>query len=194
LHRAWAVARVAIFAVVFTVFMVNFHEIGHTLVARALGDPTAHFVLVQTSKTSTCLGCNLYDSARLSDVANIIVNFGGVLFTQILCWSAVLLMAFSDRRVFPSRMLWTVIAITWLGDLVFQLLQGLSTRVPLHLARGPEMSYTDYTAVAWFARDATGISATTWKLVLLLATLVYSLVIALALGWAVRRRRQSLRG
>jgi len=93
--------------------------------------------------------------------------------------------------LFPSWALLTVAAITWLGDLVFQLAQGLIDRVPAHLPRGPEMSYTDYTAVAWFARDATGIPATAWKLALLVGTVAYSSLLALAMRRAVRRRRQA---
>jgi len=188
---AWRIIRIAIFAVLFTLFMVNFHEVGHTLVARALGDSSAHYVLVETTATSTCAGCNLYDSGRLGDAANIAVNFGGVLFTQLLCWTAILFMAVGNRRPFPSWALLTVAAITWLGDLVFQLAQGLIERVPAHLPRGPEMSYTDYTAVAWFARDATGIPATAWKLALLVGTVAYSSLLALAMRRAVRRRRQA---
>jgi hypothetical protein len=188
LTTLWRGLRVVVFAIPFTFFMVNFHEIGHTIIARALGDTSAHYVLFQSTATSTCAGCNLYDSARLDDVANIVVNFGGVLFTQFLCWAAILLMAFTDRRILPSWMLWTAAAIAWLGDLVFQLLQGLYAGVPVNLPRGPEMSYTDYTAIVWFARDATGISTPIWKLLLLLGTIAYSAILVAGMLRAVRRR------
>jgi hypothetical protein len=192
IHWAWLVGRTVILVVLFTLFMVNFHEIGHTLVARAVGDPSAHYVLVQATKTSSCLGCNLYDSASLGDVANIVVNFGGVLFTQLLCWTAIVLMAVGNRRIFPSWVLWTVIVITWLGDLVFQLVQGLTAAVPASLPRGPNMSYTDFTAIAWFARHATGISADTWKLILLFGILAYSAVLAAAAVISARRRATTI--
>src|SRR6266851_3318331 len=81
---AWRIVRLVLFAIAFTFLMINWHEIGHTVVARALGDSSAHYVLYSATATSSCVGCNVYDSAQLSDSANIIVNFGGVLFTQIL--------------------------------------------------------------------------------------------------------------
>ena len=42
------------------------HELGHTLVAFALGDTSASFVVYG----SGCVGCNYYDSARLGPLAN----------------------------------------------------------------------------------------------------------------------------
>jgi hypothetical protein len=158
-------------------------------VARALGDPSAHYALYQATATRTCGGCNLYNSAILSDPANIMVNFGGVLFTQILGWTAILLMGFSQPRIAPSWMLWTVIVITWLGDLILQLVQGLTTGVPVNLPRGPDMSYTDFTAVIWFAHRMTGLQVGTLRLILLTAGIVYSELLALAVLWAVSRRR-----
>ena len=183
----WRFGRVVLFGLVFLFVMGNFHEIGHTVIARVLGDGSAHYVLYQARGQSTCLGCNLYDSSRLSDDANILVNFGGVLFTQLLCWSAILLLARGARRLEPWMAL-TVIVITWSGDVILQLVQGLQTEVPAVLPRGPEISYTDYLAVIWFMRDRTGMSAVTLKLSLLVATIIYSGLLLLATRWALRRR------
>src|SRR5437868_3645134 len=98
--------------------MVNVHEIGHTLVARLLGDASAHYVLYESGGHSSCLGCNLYDSSKLSDNANAIVNFGGVLSTQALCWGAIVLLARRSRPRLEPWMALTGIAIAWSGDLL----------------------------------------------------------------------------
>jgi hypothetical protein len=190
---AWRIVRLVLFAIAFTFVMINWHEIGHTVVARALGDSSAHYVLYSATATSSCVGCNVYDSAQLSDSANIIVNFGGVLFTQILALVAILLMASAPSRFVPSGMLWTVIVVTWLGDLIFQVAQGLATAVPVSLPRGPEMSYTDFTAIMWFAHDMTGLSVPTLRLILVVGAMLYSGLLALAVWWAVKRRRSSAR-
>ena len=179
--------RRVLFGLVFLFVMVNVHEIGHTVVARLLGDDSAHYVLYQAQGSGGCLGCNLYDSSRLGDIANVIVNFGGVIFTQVLCWSAVLLLALGQRVAIKQWMLLTVIAITWLGDMILQLVQGLQATLPQALPRGPEVTYTDYQAVMWFIRDQTGAGATDLKLVLLLATAGYSVALLLATRWALHR-------
>lgn len=137
------------------------------------------------------MGCNLYDSSRLGDIANVLVNFGGVIFTQVLCWAAIVLLAAGASA--KRWMLLSVIGITWLGDVVLQLVQGLQANVPQGLSRGPESTYTDYEAVAWFIRDQTGASVADLKLVLLLATIAYSVLLLLATLWALARRRRVAR-
>lgn len=190
---AWRIVRLVLFVIAFTFLMINWHEIGHTVVARVLGDSSAHYVLYNSTATSSCAGCNLYNSARLSDSANIIVNFAGVLFTQILAWVAIVLMASRSARVIPSSMLWTVIVVSWLGDLVFQVAQGLATAVPVNFPRGPEMSYTDFSAILWFAHHMTGVSVPTLRLLLIVGAMIYSGLLALAVLWAVKRRGSSAR-
>ncbi len=135
------------------------------------------------------MGCNLYDSSRLGDAANVLVNFGGVIFTQLLCWTAILLLASGAQAMFKRWMLLTAIVITWLGDLILQLVQGLQASVPQVLPRGPEMTYTDYQAVVWFVRDQTGVAASDLKAALLVATIGYSALLLLATRWALKRRR-----
>jgi hypothetical protein len=182
--------RVAAFGLVFLFVMGNVHEIGHTVFARLLGDDSAHYLLYQAQGRSTCLGCNLYDSSRLGDAANILVNFGGVIFTQLLCWIAIVLLAVGERGVLRRWWLLTGVVITWLGDVILQLAQGLATTVPQNLPRGPESTYTDYQAVVWFVRDQTGVAASDLKAVLLLATIGYSTVLLLATRWALDRGRR----
>jgi hypothetical protein len=181
--------RVVLFELGFLFVMVNVHEVGHTLFARLLGDDSAHYALYQAQGSSACMGCNLYDSSRLGDVANILVNFGGVASTQLLCWIAILMLAFPKPAVVRPWMLLSAVAITWSGDVVLQLAQGLAATVPVNMARGPERTYTDYQAVLWFLRDQTGVAASDLKAVLLLATIGYSTLLFLATRWALDRRR-----
>jgi hypothetical protein len=186
--------RRVLFGLTFLFVMVNVHEIGHTAFARLLGDDSAHYVLYQARERSTCTGCNLYDSSRLGDFANVLVNFGGVIFTQVLCWAAILLLAAGASALLMKRwMLLSVVAITWVGDVVLQLVQGLQASVPQALPRGPESTYTDYQAVVWFTREQTGASVADLKLVLLLATIAYSVLLLLATRWALARRRRVAR-
>jgi hypothetical protein len=187
---------VVLFGLLFLFVMVNVHEVGHTVFARLLGDGSAHYVLYQDQGQSSCIGCNFYDSSRLGDAANVLVNFGGVIFTQLICWAAILLLAGGERAVLRRWMLLTAIVITWSGDLVLQLVQGLQATIPQLLPRGPERTYTDYQAVVWFMRDLTGVAASDLKVGLLLATIAYSGLLLLATRWASKRgvRRSPERG
>jgi hypothetical protein len=169
--------------------MVNVHEVGHTVFARLLGDDSAHYVLYEAQGRSTCLGCNLYDSSRLGDAANVLVNFGGLIFTQLLCWTAIVLLAGGERGVLRRWWLLTAIVVTWLGDIILQLVQGLPANIPQVLPRGPESTYADYQAVVWFIRDGTGAAASDLKAALFLATIGYSGVLLLATRWALDRGR-----
>ena len=180
--------RVLLFGFAFLFVMANVHEVGHTVFARLLGDDSAHYVLYQARGSGACMGCNLYDSSRMGDLANVLVNLGGVIFTQLLCWAAILLLALRD--VFKQWMLLTVIGITWLGDAILQLVQGLQVNIPEHLARGPESTYIDYGAVVWFLRDYTGTSASDLKAAMVLATIGYTGLLLLATRWALTRRRR----
>jgi hypothetical protein len=188
-----ALLRLVLFGLVFLFVMVNVHEIGHTVFARLLGDDSAHYVLYQAQGRSTCMGCNLYDSSRLGDAANVVVNLGGVIFTQLLCWSAILLLAGGERTVVKRWMLLSAIGITWSGDLILQLVQGLLANVPQDLPRGPESTYTDYQAILWFIRDQTGAAVSGLKAVLLLATIGYSALLLFATRRALKRGRAARR-
>jgi hypothetical protein len=132
------------------------------------------------------MGCNLYDSSQLGNVANVLVNLGGVIFTQLLCWTAVLLVLLGRWNV-PRWTLLTVIGVTWSGDVVLQLVQGVLANVPPALPRGPEHTYTDYLAVVWFTRNETAADASELKLGLVIGTVAYSALLLLATRWALKR-------
>ena len=86
-------------------------------------------------------------------------------------------------------MLLSVIAITWSGDAILQLVQGVVANVPQYLPRGAETTYTDYQAVVWFTRDQTGAAVSDLKAALVLATIGYSALLLLATRWALKRGR-----
>jgi hypothetical protein len=182
--------RVVLFGLLFLFVMVNVHEIGHTVLARLFGDSSAHYVLYQADGTGACMGCNLYDSSRMGALANVVVNLGGVIFTQLLCWVAILLLASGPPAILKRWTLLTVIGISWLGDAILQLVQGVQANIPEQLPRGPESTYMDYAAVVWFIRDQTGAAASDLKTALVLATIGYSALLLFATRWALRRRRR----
>lgn len=184
-----ALFRGVLFVLVFVFVMVNFHEIGHTVFARLLGDDSAHYVLYQADGRSSCMGCNLYDSSRLADIPNVLVNLGGVIFTQLLCWIAIFLLAGGQRAGLKRWMLLTAIFVTWSGDIVVQLAQGVGANVPEVLPRRAEITYTDYQAVVWFMRDQTGAAVADLKAILVVATVGYSGLLLLATRWALDRGR-----
>jgi hypothetical protein len=183
--------RVALFGFAFLLVMVNVHEIGHTVVARLLGDVSAHYVLYQAEGRSSCMGCNFYDSSRLGDGANVLVNFGGVIFTQLLCWTAILLLARRDGGVLKRWMLLSAIGMTWALDVILQLVQGLYADIPGVLPRGPESTYTDYLAVVWFIREQTGADQAALKVGLFVGTLAYSALLLIFTRWALHRSRST---
>jgi hypothetical protein len=111
------VCLVVLCAPVVTVVMVVAHEVGHTVVARVLGDGRATFVLY----SHDCIGCNLYDSARLSPWGNVAVSLGGVLFTALLTVAAVAMLAWRGRPGWlPRWLLAEVMVICYGGDMVWQ--------------------------------------------------------------------------
>ena len=139
------------------VLMIIWHEIGHTVVAWLMGDWRATFVLYRRTASSTCIGCNLYDSQRLGPLANVAVNLGGVLFTAMLTWLAILLLhAQGSWRTLPRWLLVELAVIPWAGDLVWQVVQSLLLGVPPAEPVGWGIGYTDFSAAGSFFAQATG--------------------------------------
>ena len=149
-------ALIALCAPVITVVMITVHEIGHTVVARLLGDGRATFILVGNS----CIGCNLYDSARQSPWGNVAVNLGGLLFTAALTLAAVAVLGWHRRpRWLPRWLACEIIAICFLGDFIMQIVQALQQLpVPAREPLGWGIGYTDLDAAVSFGSQATGLS------------------------------------
>ena len=112
----------ALFTVVVVFVMVNVHELGHTIVARLAGDPTASYHLYQRFPDGGfCIGCNVYDASRLTGTAAALMALGGVFATQ-----AVVLVSLLTHRRLPvrARTYVAVVGVVFFLDLVVQLVQG----------------------------------------------------------------------
>jgi hypothetical protein len=133
--------------------MIIVHEIGHTVVARLLGDGRATFTLY----SSHCIGCNLYDSQRLSPLANVAVSLGGVLFTALVTVAALVALGWPGRPSWLPRWLLTEVAVVfYLLDFAFQIVQAVRIPVPAREPVGWGLGYTDFNAAVSFFSQATG--------------------------------------
>ena len=119
-----ALLYLPLFAALLLTFVVM-HELGHTILARILGDPASTFYLVKLDQSSTCLGCNIYDQSKLSWGANLLVSLGGLLATQLVAFTLLLFSRYG--RAGPRLRRWlgaTGLAYVFL-DVVVQGVQGL---------------------------------------------------------------------
>jgi hypothetical protein len=184
--RAAAVTGLAVLCVpLVTVAMIITHEVGHTVVARLLGDRRATFLLYGNS----CIGCNLYDSRRLTPWGNVAVSLGGVLFTALLTVAAVAVLGSRRRpRWVPRWLLIEVILICYGGDLVWQFVQAVEQLpVPAREPLGYGLGYTDLSAATSFAAQATGWGHGPVAAVGFAAAAVYTAALAAAARRAWRR-------
>jgi hypothetical protein len=101
------------------------HELGHTILARALGDPDSTFYLVKIDEGGTCLGCNIYDHTRISKGGNLLVSLGGLLATQLAALGTLFGYTKAPQGTFVER-LSIVIAVGFAFlDVPVQTIQGL---------------------------------------------------------------------
>jgi hypothetical protein len=163
---------------VITFVMIIVHEVGHTVVARVLGDGRATFILY----SGHCIGCNLYDSQRLSPMANVAVSLGGVLFTALATVAALGTLCWSRRPPWlPRWLLIEVAAVCFVGDFLWQIVQAALLPVPAREPVGWGLGYTDLNAAVSFFSQATGLShAATATIGITLAVLYTAAVAALA--------------
>jgi hypothetical protein len=184
-RRVVVVCLVLVCAPVVTVVMVITHEVGHTVVARLLGESQATFRLVGHD----CYGCNLYNSAQLSPWGNVAVSLGGVWGTMFLTVVAVGVLAWRRRpRWLPRWLLAEVIVICFAGDLVWQFVQALQQLpVPAREPVGWGLGYTDLDAATSFGSQATGWSHGTVAAIGFSVAALYSVALAVAVRWAWRR-------
>ncbi len=126
-RRVLLVLLASVCVPVITFVMIIVREVGHTAVARMLGDGRATFILY----SSHCIGCNLYDSQRLSPLANVAVSLGGVLFTGLVTVAA-LGTACSRWRPswLPRWLLIELAAVCFVGDFRWQIVQAALLPVP----------------------------------------------------------------
>jgi hypothetical protein len=181
-RRAMMLACLVILAApVVTAIMVLTHEIGHTVVARALGDGRATFRIYGHD----CIGCNLYDSQRLSPWGNVAVSLGGLWGTMLLTVLGVIALAWRRRpRWLPRWLLIEVIVICFAGDFIWQFVQAAEIPVPAREPVGWGLGYTDLNAATSFASQASGWSHDAVAAVGIAFGCAYSLVLAVVVRWA----------
>jgi hypothetical protein len=185
-RRAVFVACLVVLCVpVVTVLMVLTHEVGHTVVARLLGDGRAVFRVYGPG----CIGCNLYDSQRLTPWGNVAVSLGGAWGTMLLTIVAVIVLAWRGRpRWVPRWLLAEVIVICFAGDLVWQFVQAVQQLpVPAREPVGWGLGYTDFDAATSFGSQATGLSHQAVAVIGFSAAALYTIALTMAVRWAWRR-------
>jgi hypothetical protein len=177
---------------VIVLVMIIVHEVGHTVLARVLGDGRATFTLY----SSHCIGCNLYDSQRLSPMANVAVSLGGVLFTGLATVAALGAACWRRRPSWlPRWLLIELAAVCFVGDFLWQIVQAALLPVPVREPVGWGLGYTDLNAAVSFFSQATGWShPAAAGLGVALAVLYGAAVGALARRAMLMARRPDRRG
>ncbi len=114
-------------APIYLLAFVVVHEIGHTLLARLLGDPNSTFYLVRIGPggKGLCLGCNITDHTKLSAFGNLAVSLGGLLFTQIMALVALMMLGNTAPHTLRNRLLAAIALGFAFLDVPMQVLQGL---------------------------------------------------------------------
>ncbi len=168
--RKAAVIILAILLVpVFLIASTVVHEVGHTVLARMLGDPASVFYLAKIDEHGTCLGCNIYDSAKLSWGGNLVVSLGGLLATQLVAVAALLLLQLRiERRPFQNILRIIALGFAFL-DVAVQVIQGLL----YNLSRETWQTGVDLVDVMLLLQAKTGASQLLLKGLLLAATIAY---------------------
>ncbi len=160
---------VTLFIPVYLVSFVVIHELGHTLLARLLGDPNSVFYLAKIEEHSACLGCNIYDQTKLTRGANLVVSLGGLLATQLVALTALFLLGLRPGKQLRRRIL-TVIAMGFAFlDVPVQVIQGLL----YNLNQESFPTNVDLVDFMLLVQDRVGASQFLLKGAILLASILY---------------------
>lgn len=187
-RRVLLVLRVIVCVPVITVAMILVHEVGHTVVARLLGDSRATFILY----SSHCIGCNLYDSQRLSPLENAAVSLGGVLATAVVTVAAIGILCWRRRPSWlPRWLLFEVAGVCFAADFLWQIIQAALLPVPAHEPVGWGLGYTDLNAAVSFFSQATGSSHAAAAAIGVVVGVLYTAGVALLVYRAERVGRVS---
>lgn len=110
--------------------MINIHEIGHVLIARISGDPTASYRLYFNGPNRSCIGCAFINYNTLTANDLIVVNAAGVVTTQLLAVLAAATLRYrSDLNKILERSLIALTGVCLL-DAGYQAFQGFQTTIP----------------------------------------------------------------
>lgn len=178
-------SAIIVFAPIAFLIMINVHEIGHTLLARALGDEDAAYYLYKKFDVDkACLGCNIYDERKLSEFGNMLVSLGGVLSTQLVVW--VLVWVWSRRVRLPDhRHLLVTAIIVFASDVPFQVFRGIQADV----AGQARLVRIDLADFVFLLHSAFGIPVDAGKIGLFVLAITYCLLLFSAVRRQIMRPR-----
>jgi hypothetical protein len=109
----------------YSVLFITIHELGHVAVMRLLGDDEAWFYLVKVDENGQCLGCTTESEIEYSWGGEVAKSLGGLIMTQTIALTALLLLSLRPRRRWIVTTL-SVIALTFaIFDILAQVPQGL---------------------------------------------------------------------
>jgi hypothetical protein len=174
MKRLFRILLLALFVLLVLFALGNWHEIGHTLLARLLGDPESTYYFYRVyPEGGFCLGCNVYDEDKLSPLGHILVAAGGVLFTQLVAVTLLVLIRPRVMRPFLRR-LTNITIILFALDLPFQVIQGLIRNPARHTTlSGVELSGVDMVDFMNVMAGQTGISVFAVKAASVVVTAMY---------------------
>jgi hypothetical protein len=109
----------------YSMLFISIHELGHVAVMRLLGDDDAWFYLVKVDQNERCLGCTTSGPQEVSWAGDVAIRLGGLLATQTVALTALVLLSLRPRRKWIVTTL-SVIALTFaFFDILAQVPQGL---------------------------------------------------------------------
>lgn len=127
MRQAWLSLLIILLVPVFLLALIVIHELGHTGLARLLGDPQADFYLVDPGEHSGCmLGCTFYDVTKLTWGANLVVSVSGLFAGQTVALAALFLLRVSECHHF-LRSIFSALALSCaFFDVPWQVFQSLT--------------------------------------------------------------------
>jgi len=178
-------SAIIVFAPIAFLIMINAHEIGHTLLARALGDDdAAYYMYKRFDVDKACFGCNIYDARKLSEFGNMLVTLGGVLSSQLVV--LVLVWLWSRRvRLHDHRHLIVTAIIVFASDVPFQVFRGIQADV----AGQARLTRIDLADFLFLLHKAFAIPVDAGKMGLLVLAITYCLLLFTAVRHQMWRPR-----
>jgi hypothetical protein len=109
----------------YSMLFISVHEMGHVAVMRLLGDDDAWFYLVKMDQNDRCIGCTTSGPDEVSWAGDVAIKLGGLIATQTVALTALLLLSFRPRRKWIVTTL-SIVALTFaFFDILAQVPQGL---------------------------------------------------------------------
>ncbi len=187
MNKLLRVILLLVYVPVFIVGVVVIHELGHTGMARLLGDARATFVLVEITEDSRAFGRTFHDETQFSQEENLVVSLSGLLATQLAALVLLAASGWAAGRPFLSRLLAGSAIVMAIGDVFMQGSQGLL----YDISERTWPSSVDLVDVMLLAQQLTGASQATMKVVLGVVLALWVVFFVLLFRRVSRSRRQT---